>query len=110
MTSPAFLSYVLDDVLGHMSGVTTKSMFGGTSLYLDGRIFGMIAYDVLYFKVGDSNRKQYEEAGSEPFIYDGHKNKKPTAMPYWTVPEEVLHNKEAIAEWAAQSAALSKKK
>ena len=85
-------------------------MFGGTSLYLDGKIFGMIAYDVLYFKVGESNKAQYEDAGSEPFIYDGHKNKKPTAMPYWTVPEDVLNDPATVAEWARQSAALSKKK
>lgn len=40
----------------------------------------------------------------------GHKNKKPTAMPYWSVPEEVLENRERIADWIEDAAALSEKK
>ena len=79
MTKPIddFKDYIVGDVLGHIEAVTAKRMFGGYSLYLDGKIFGMITSDTdLYFKVDDSNRAQYEAIGSKPFIYSGWKDPK----------------------------------
>ena len=40
MTKPieSFHEYVVGDVLGHIDGITSKRMFGGYSLYLDGVI------------------------------------------------------------------------
>ena len=106
-----FHEYVVGDVLGHIEGVTSKKMFGGYGIYLNGVIFAIITDDSeLRFKVDETNQQQYEEAGSEQFIYTGHKNKKPTPMPYWTVPEAVMENRELIEEWACQSAKISKKR
>jgi len=106
-----FHDYVMADVLGHIENITSKRMFGGYGIYLDGVIFAIITSDSeLYFKVGDENRAQFETLGSSQFIYKGHKNKKPTPMPYWIVPEEIMEDREKIEEWARQSAVLSKKK
>ena len=100
--------YVIGDVLGHIEGITSRAMFGGYGLYLDGAIFGIITDDgELRFKVADSNRAQYEAAGSSPFVYTGHKDRKPTVMQYWLVPEEVQEDRELVKEWVRQSAALS---
>ena len=101
--------YVLHDVLGHIEGVTSRKMFGGYGLYLDGAIFGIITdVDELRFKVTDTNRAQYEVQGSTPFIYTGHKDKKPVTMNYYLVPEVVQEDREEVEVWARQSAALSR--
>lgn len=106
-----YCEYVLHDILGHVDGVTSRAMFGGYGLYVDGVIFGIItASDELRFKVADSNRAQYEALGSTPFIYTGHKDKKPTVMNYYLVPEEVQEDRERVLEWLQQSAALSRGK
>jgi TfoX/Sxy family transcriptional regulator of competence genes len=47
--------------------VTAKKMFGGVGLYIDMVFFGLIADDVLYLKVDDSNRADYEAEGMKPF-------------------------------------------
>ncbi len=100
--------YVVHDVLGHIEGIASRSMFGGYGLYLDGAFFAIItAPDELRFKVDDSNRAQYEALGSKPFEYTGHKNKKVTVMSYYLVPEEIQEDREKLEEWARQSAILS---
>ena len=97
-----------DYVLGHIEGVTSRKMFGGYGLYLDGAFFAIItAPDELRFKVDASNRAQYEQYGSTPFVYTGHKDKKPVVMQYYLVPEEVQEDRELVEAWARQSAALS---
>lgn len=104
-----FKNYVVEDVLGHVEAVTSKRMFGGYGLYQDGAIFGIITSDTdLYFKVDDANRAYYESIGSEPFVYTGHKNKKPVTMPYWHISEALMEDKEKIADLAFESAQISR--
>ena len=75
-----------------LGDVTPRNMFGGTGLYSDGVFFGLIARDVLYFKVDDTNRGDYEARGSEPFRpYDD----RPYSMSYHEVPVEVLEKLQA---------------
>jgi DNA transformation protein len=107
----SFHEYVTGDVLGHIDGITSRAMFGGYGIYLDGTIFAIITGDgELRFKVDDSNRAQYEAISSTPFVYTGHKDKKPTIMSYYLIPEDMMEDRERIETWARQSAALSKKK
>ena len=113
MTKPieSFHEYVIGDILGHIAGITSKRMFGGYGIYLDGAIFAFITGDdELRFKASEETKDKYEKLGGKQFIYTGHKNKKPTAMPYWTVPEEIMENREKIEDWAREAAALSQKK
>jgi len=82
-------------------------MFGGAGLYRDGKMFGLIADDVAYLKVDDSNRDKFIRAGSAPFKpYPD----KPTSMSYYEVPPEVLEQPEELVEWAQQSVAIQMRK
>lgn len=104
-----FHDFVVGDLLAGMEGITSKKMFGGYGLYLDGDIFAIILSEGgLYFKVDDTNRAQFEELGSEQFVYTGHKTKKPTAMPYWRLPDEILEDRDRLPEWVVQSADISR--
>ena len=87
-------------------------MFGGFGVYINGVMFGLIAYDELYFKVTEDNQADYEKASSRPFIYTGHKNKKPVTMSYWLVSPSVMDDREQMKTWAlkAYEAALKLKK
>lgn len=105
----SFHEYVMGDVLGHIQGIASKKMFGGYGIYLDGKIFAIITDDEeLRFKANEETKEKYEALGGKQFIYMGHKNKKPTPMPYWLVPEEVMEDREKIKEWAYEAASLSK--
>lgn len=106
MISDEFLAYVLDQLSG-WNDVSARKMFGGAGLYCDGKMFGLIADDVAYLKVDDSNRVRYEQAGSEPFKPYANK---PTIMPYHEIPPEVLEQPAELAEWAQVSLAIAVKK
>jgi DNA transformation protein len=101
--SESFKDYVLEQLID-IGNVTVKKMFGGAGLYLDGIIFALIAGDVLYFKVDDSNRIDYKQVGMGPFQpFDD----KPMVMPYYEVPADVLENREQLADWAKKAIVVS---
>lgn len=97
--SEGYKEYIVDQ-LGKLGYVTVKKMFGGAGIYNDGLIFGIIANDVLYFKVDDSNRSDYEGAGMKPFQPFDDKD---TVMSYYEVPVDILENRESLADWARKS-------
>jgi DNA transformation protein len=71
-------------------------MFGGVGLYLDGVFFALIANDILYFKVDETNRKDYETKGTGPFR--PYRNKS-TIMQYYEVPVEVVEDSTTLRLW-----------
>ena len=97
--SDEYLTYVLDQ-LGCVGCFESRRMFGGAGIYFDGLFFALVADDVLYFKVGDSNKSDYEAAGMEPFRPFADK---PNVMSYYEVPIEVLENKDRLGEWAQKA-------
>ena len=84
------------ELLCPLGGVTSRAMFGGYGIFHDGDMFALISGSTLYFKVDDSNRAAYEEAGSSPF---------PHAMPYYEVPAEVFEDATRLHEWASTAIA-----
>lgn len=64
-------------------------------------MFGLIADDVLYYKVGAGNQADYEEAGSEPFTYSG--KSKPIQMSYWQLPEDVMEDADDLRDWTLKA-------
>ncbi|MBT3360074.1 MAG: TfoX/Sxy family protein [Rhodospirillales bacterium] len=90
----------LIEMLEPLGKVTARSMFGGAGVYLDGTIIGLIAGDVLYFKVDDTNRPDFEAAGTGPFIPF---EDKPYPMSYWEVPADVLEDQNELCGWARKA-------
>lgn len=104
--SDDYLNYVLDQ-LSCAGQVVPKKMFGGVGLYLDGLFFSLIADNVLYFKVDDSNRADFKEEGMGPFRPYG---KKSYAMNYYEVPVDVLEEGEKLTIWVKKALAVAMKK
>ncbi len=92
-----YCDYIID-LLSGWDRITSKRMFGGYALYKQRQIFALIWDDVLYFKVGNSNRADYEAAGSKPFIYEA--KGKPITVSYWEVPADLLDDPDSLVEWA----------
>ncbi len=107
--SPHFRDYVLDQ-LADLRGLRAQAMFGGVGLYAEDVFFGLVAADMLYFKVDDSTRSYYEAAGSKPFKPYADQ---PTTMSYYEVPIGVVESTSTLLQWARQAvnvAHSSKKK
>jgi DNA transformation protein len=102
--SADFLTYVREQ-LSALTDVTSRRMFGGVGLYAEGVFFGLIANDVLYFKVGDGNRCDYEARGMSPFR--PHPGKPHVSLSYYEVPSEVLEDRDECGLWARRSVAVA---
>ena len=102
-SSETFREFVLEQLVD-VRGVRAQAMFGGVGLYADDVFFGIVAADTLYFKVDDTNRRDYELAASHAFKpYDD----KPMTMPYYNVPADVLEDRDTLARWATRAVAVA---
>jgi DNA transformation protein and related proteins len=102
--SEGFRTYALDQ-LSSVAGLRARPMFGGVGLYADEVFFGILAADVLYLKVDDSNRRDYEKIKSKPF----HPfENRPMSMSYYAVPLSVLEVAPTLAAWAKRSIAVAR--
>src|SRR5262245_32481894 len=103
--SDGFRTYVLDQ-LSPVQGLRARPMFGGFGLYAGDAFFGILAADVLYMKVDDSNRSDYEQAKApafKPFV------NRPMSMSYYAVPVGVLESSHILAVWATRSIAVARR-
>lgn len=103
--SSDFLAYVLDQ-LTHLGSVSSRRMFGGAGLYCEEFFFGLIADDVLYLRVNDSNRDDYTTRGMAPF--QPYADRLHLSMSYFEVPADVLETPGNLVSWAQRSVAVAK--
>ena len=103
--SEAFRAFVLDQ-LSELGDVTPRRMFGGVGLYHRDVFFGILARDVLYLKVDDENRHDYERAGMEPFRPYPHRS---GTLRYYAVPIDVLESPSDLVGWARKAVAAARR-
>ena len=97
--SDGYLTYVLDQLRPIVPGVRVRRMFGGVGLYATDLFFAVIDDDVLYLKVDDATRGEYEARGMPPFSpIEGH-----ASMNYSQLPEEILEEREELHRWTSRS-------
>ena len=102
--SDGFRTYALDQ-LSSVQGLRARPMFGGFGLYAEDVFFGILAADVLYLKVDDSNRSEYEKAKATAFRPFANR---PASMSYFAVPLSVLEAEPILALWARRSIAVAR--
>ncbi len=99
MRAPDKLTAYLLELLVPLGPVSARRMFGGVGLFLNGTMFGLIARDELYLKVGDINRAAFEAAGEAPFSY-ATRDGTHTITSYWRCPPDLLDGSETFQDWA----------
>jgi DNA transformation protein and related proteins len=112
--SDGFLA-LLQDLLSDLGHVTSKRMFSGAGVYVDGVIFALVIDDVLYLKTDEESRAAFEAEGLEPFSF--LKQGKRISTSYRRAPERLLDDAPEMQRWArraltvtAQKAAAPKRK
>ncbi len=103
-----FHRFVTFDLMGDIPGITSRSMFGGYGIYQHGNFFALIVDGELYFKVDDTTRGDYEKEGSHPFRYSA-KDRKEVTLGYWTLPEKIMEDREALLDWVERAVIVAKK-
>lgn len=82
--------------------VSARPMFGGFGIYLDGVMFGIIASGILYFRVDETTRADYERTDSGPFTYN-RKGRTVEMDGYWRVPAKTYEDPERLIHWAERA-------
>lgn len=101
--SVSFRTYLLEQ-MGQIHPVTSRPMFGGLCFFAEGRAFALVADEVLYFKVDDSNRPDFVAAGMGPFLPFGDPAK---PMGYYELPAELLEDSEQLEPWMTKAIAVA---
>lgn len=97
----------LPELLTGLGPIRVRAMFGGYGVSLDGRMFGLIADDTLYFKVDDHTRPEYQALGSAPFTYTYPSDGRTLEMGYWKVPLEVMEHTPRLEAFARGALAVA---
>ena len=105
--SSDFLANVLEQLeqLQQPGQVSSRRMFGGVGLYSDEFFFGLIADDVLYLRVDDSNRADYAARGAAQFR--PYADRPQLSMNYYEAPAEVLEDAGELVIWARRSVTVA---
>jgi DNA transformation protein len=101
--TPGFAAFVVEQ-LDACGAIATKRMFGGVGIYSGDVFFALIDDDVLYLKVDDSTRTDFERAGGEPFRPFGDDR---DTMQYYSVPVSVLEDADALCAWGRKAIAVA---
>ncbi len=94
--SASFRDFVLEQLRTVVS-VQTRPMFGGLTLFHEGRPFGLLDDDRIYLKVDDRTRPRFEALGTGPFLPFGDPDKPMRA--YHELPADLLEDEEAREAW-----------
>ena len=94
----SFRDFVLAQ-LDALGDVTARAMFGGIGLYHRGVFFAIVAGDVLYFRVDDGNRRDFERRHAPPFQPYAER----ASTKYFAVPADILENADDLAAWVRKA-------
>lgn len=85
-----------------------RAMFGGHGLYSGDSMFGLEAFGEFYLKTDETNREMFLQAEGKPFVYEG-KNGRKTTMSYYTLPSEIMEDRERLAPYLHSAWEVAKK-
>lgn len=88
--------------------VTSRAMFGGRGLWLDGRFFGVIFDGRLYFRTDEESRPAYVERGMAAFQPKNRPRGPKTVDRNFEVPPDVLADAALLKQWAERAAKVQR--
>ncbi|WP_395022649.1 TfoX/Sxy family protein [Dongia sp.] len=91
----------IDAKLAPLGHFRARPMFGGYGLYLDGVIFGLVAWDRLWLRVDDRSRPDFEQAGMPPFAYS--RGGASVSLSYFRCPDPVLGDSAKLRKWVREA-------
>ncbi len=87
----SYKEYILEQLELVGLECTSKNMFGGVCIFYNNKAIALISGDELYFKVDDKTINDYIEFESKAFSpFKTYK------MKYYTVPENIIEDKEEL--------------
>ncbi|HEU0077399.1 MAG TPA: TfoX/Sxy family protein [Longimicrobiaceae bacterium] len=105
--TPEYREFVLEQLGRVAPAVTARAMFGGVGVYSGGLFFALLDDDTLYLKVDDTNRGDFEAAGTGPFRPFGDDR---DVMQYYELPAELLEDADQLRPWVEKAIDVARRK
>ena len=111
MAASAELLEFLTEQMSGFAPVSRRPMFGGAGFFRDGRMFALVAADVLYLKADAATAPLFDAEGLAPFSY-ATKSGQHTITSYRRAPASCLDDPDEMTRWCniAWSSALRAQK
>ena len=84
-----------------------KRMFGGYGIFLDGRMFALVADGELYLKADAGNVAAFEERNLPAFTFESSRGT--AKMSYRLAPPEFVESPDRHLQWARDAVAASQR-
>lgn len=91
--------------LARVTPIRSRRMFGGVGLYSGELFFALIASDVLYLKVDDTNRADFEARGMSAFQPFADRE---STLSYYELPADVLDDPRQLKPWVEKALAVAR--
>ena len=92
----------LADRLHELGPITVTRFFGGARLVRTGVQFAFVINGVVYLRVDDLSRPDFEALGASPFTYEG-RSKPVIVASYYELPDEIRDNLDELRRWAIRA-------
>ena len=99
-----FTAFLLDQ-MQWLGPVTSRRMFGGSGLFLEGLMFALVIDNTLYLKADSHSCGAFEALGLLPFSYE--RGGRDIALSYFQAPEEALDDRDIMIDWANRAYAAA---
>ena len=100
-----YKNFILDQLTG-IGEFEVKKMFGGIALLYQGSAFAKIKHDKVWLKVGESNRRDFEQQNMPQYTYGKDNARK---LNFYETPVDVIEDREKLVDWAKRSMAVALK-
>ena len=105
--SPTFKTFALEQLGRTARDIRARSMFGGVGVYSGQLFFALIDDDIVYLKVDDANRADFEALGLGPFQPFGDGGE---VMQYYALSADLLEDAETLGPWVEKAIAVAQRK
>jgi len=106
MVASADYASFLRDQLAPLGPITVRRMFGKSGVFCDGVMFGMVAENILYFRVDSQNRAGFKEAEEYPSL-SYVKNGRAIDLSFWRAPDRLFDDHQELIAWARAALAAA---
>lgn len=95
------LASQVTEQLSFLGSISNRSIFGAVGIFIDERLLGIVADDVLYLHTGPSNRDDYLSRGCRQF--KPYPNAYDLTTDHHQVPDEIVNDPEQLKAWGERA-------
>jgi DNA transformation protein len=101
MRMKSSLAGYVTEQLSFLGPISNRSIFGAVGIFIDERLLGIVADEVLYLHTGPTNREDYLSRGCRQF--KPYPNAFDLTTDHHQVPTEIVSDPQTLKEWGQRA-------